>query len=111
MLLVATFLCLSAVVVDGDTLRCGNVEDANGRVRLARIDTPERGQPGFEEAGAALRAMIEGRTVTCELVDADPRKAGFQNRDHYGRPVARCRTDEGDLGERLIVAGLAVSWP
>lgn len=106
----ALFLCVSASVVDGDTLRCSNIEEANGRVRLARIDTPERGEPGFNEASAALAAMIDGRTVSCELVDADPGREGFQKRDRYGRPVARCWTDQGDLGDRLIADGLALPW-
>jgi endonuclease YncB( thermonuclease family) len=111
LLAAAAFVCLSASIVDGDTLRCANVEDANGRVRLARIDTPERGEAGFNEASAALAAMIAGREVTCELVDAEPGTAGFQRRDRYGRPVARCRTSEGDLGERMVQSNLAIRWP
>ena len=100
-----------AVAVDGDTLRCANVEGANGRVRLARIDAPERGEPGFEEASAALAQLIEGREVTCELVDADPRRTGFQSRDPFGRPVARCTADGVDLGTTLVTAGHATTWP
>ncbi|WJY24627.1 thermonuclease family protein [Alteriqipengyuania flavescens] len=109
--MLTVFFCLSAVVVDGDTLRCANVADANGRVRLARIDAPERGETGFAEAGDALAAMIAGRQVRCELVDADPRINGFQERDRFGRPVARCATDQGDLGERLLARGHARRWP
>ena len=105
------FLCLAAVAVDGDTLRCQNVADANGRVRLARIDTPERGEPGFDEATEALAQLIEGRDVTCELVDADPRVAGFQSRDRFGRPVARCSAGSVDLGTALLAADLAKPWP
>lgn len=105
------FACLMAVAVDGDTLRCANVEDANGRVRLARIDAPERGERGFEEASAALAQLIEGREVTCELVDADPRRTGFQSRDPFGRPVVRCSAGGIDLGATLIAAGHAKKWP
>ena len=105
------FLCMTATVVDGDTLRCANVEDANGRVRLARIDTPERGDEGFNEARAALAGMIASREVSSELADADPRRSGFQARDPFGRPVAFCRTNAGDLGERLVASGLARRWP
>jgi len=71
-----TFICAIASVVDGDTIRCANVEEQNGRVRLARINGPELRRPGGEEAKAALQAMITG-PVTCEHVDADPRKEGF----------------------------------
>lgn len=106
-----SFLCLAAVVVDGDTLRCQNVAEANGRVRLARVDTPERGEPGFDEATQALAQLIESKDVTCELVDADPRRAGFQSRDRFGRPVARCIAGGVDLGAAMIGRGLARRWP
>jgi endonuclease YncB( thermonuclease family) len=78
---------------------------------LARIDAPERGEPGFAEATAALAAMIAGREVRCELVDADPRRAGFQDRDKYGRPVARCRADGVDIGAAMVAKGKARKWP
>lgn len=106
------FLCVAAVAVDGDTLRCANLRDeANGRVRLARIDAPERGELGYEEATRALATMIEGRVVQCELVDADPRTHRFEERDGYGRPVARCAVDGRDLGQSLIEMSMAVAWP
>ncbi|MGE5822190.1 MAG: thermonuclease family protein, partial [Nitrososphaerota archaeon] len=42
-------------VVDGDTL------DINGtRIRLALVDTPERGQPGFDQAKAFVESMCLG---------------------------------------------------
>ena len=102
-----SFLCLAAVAVDGDTLRCQNVSEANGRVRLARIDTPERGEWGFDEATQALAQLIEGQDVTCELVDADPRIAGFQSRDRFGRPVARASDPAGCANPPLASARCA----
>ena len=110
-MLTGIFLCMAAEVVDGDTLRCANIEDANGRVRLARIDTPERGRPGFDEASRALEAMIAGRTVRCQHVDASPFEEGFQDRDRYGRIVARCFVDGVDLGEKQVRSGMATRWP
>lgn len=121
------FACLLAVAVDGDTLRCPEVESdgareavaalradldrVNHRVRLARIDAPERGERGFEEASRALALLIEGQAVICELVDADPRIAGFQKRDRYGRPVARCSVAGRDLGAAMVRMQLARRWP
>ncbi len=110
MTVVFAFLCLTATAVDGDTLRCANL-DQPGRVRLARIDAPERGKPGADEATAALRMMIKGKEVLCTLVDADPRRSGFQKTDRYGRPVARCEAGGIDLGTALIRRQLAVRWP
>lgn len=121
------FACLLAVAVDGDTLRCREMESdgprgdvaalradldrVNHRVRLARIDAPERGERGFEEASRALARLIEGQAVTCELVDADPRLPGYQRHDLYGRPVARCSADGVDLGATMLGWGLAQRWP
>lgn len=40
--------------VDGDTLHCQGV-----RVRLRGVDTPERDEPRYREAGRALQAMVD----------------------------------------------------
>ncbi len=107
---VFVFLCLSATAVDGDTLRCANL-DKPGLVRLARIDAPERGETGAREATAALALLIEGKEVNCTVVDADPRRTGFQPTDRFGRPVARCKAGSADLGAKLIRSGHAKPWP
>ncbi|WP_439569076.1 thermonuclease family protein [Sphingopyxis sp.] len=106
-----SFLCLAAVAVDGDTLRCSNITDAGGRVRIARIDAPEmRGGDGAA-AKTAMARLIAGRKVHCAAVDADPRVKGDQSRDGFGRIVARCRVGGQDLGAAMLVAGLADIWP
>jgi endonuclease YncB( thermonuclease family) len=115
------FLCAAAVAVDGDTLRCANVENAGGRVRLAAIDAPElpghcrkgrRCAPGDPyKARAYLASLIKGRAVQCEQVDASPDRKGFQAHDPYGRIVARCRSGDRDLGKAMISAGRAIHWP
>lgn len=106
-----TFLCAAALAVDGDTLRCANVAEANGRVRIARIDAPELHDAGGEAAKAALAAMIKGRTVRCAAIDADPGAKGVQARDRFGRIVARCQAGQRDLGKALLVGGHAAVWP
>ena len=105
------FACLAAIAIDGDTLKCRNVPEQGGRVRIARIDAPERSEPGAETATAALARRIEGRAVRCELVDADPRQRGFQARDRFGRRVARCEAGGVDLGRAMIEGGFAEVWP
>lgn len=111
-----TFLCVAAMAIDGDTLLCRDI----GRVRLARIDTPElhgcpprrHCAPG-DAKGARdnLARMIDGRAVRCTEVDADPRRRGYQARDRYGRSVARCSSGGRDLGEAQLRDGFAVRWP
>ena len=112
------FACALAVAVDGDTLRCRD----EGLVRLARIDAPERGQPGAAEATAALAAMIgtpvrqaqgERFVVLCRQVDAlSDTREGEPRRDRWGRIVARCRVGVRgqDLGGRLLRLGVAERW-
>ena len=108
---VLSFLCLAAVVVDGDTLRCANIADAGGRVRIARIDAPERSEPGGPAATAELARLIAGQRVSCTAIDADPRIAGYQPRDRFGRIVARCSAGGTNLGAAMIAGGHAGVWP
>lgn len=85
-----------ARVVDGDTL-----ETAGGdRVRLAGIDTPERGQCGYVEATRRLEAITKGRPVTLTAGSRD-------DRDRYGRLIRYVDVDGGDAGLELIEDGLA----
>lgn len=44
-------------VVDGDTLEIW-AGDRFEELRLLNIDTPERGEPGYEAATAALREIV-----------------------------------------------------
>lgn len=50
-------------VIDGDTFDAFPA----GRVRLADVNTPERGQPGYAEATEALRRLVEGKTVYLDV--------------------------------------------
>ena len=59
-------------VVDGDTIEISTGE----RVRFIAIDTPERGEPGFEESTAFVRDLIEGQTVWLEADGDDTDRFG-----------------------------------
>jgi len=52
-------------VVDGDTFDTS----ANGRVRLADVDSPESYEPGFDEATDALEGLIGNREVFLDIDD------------------------------------------
>jgi endonuclease YncB( thermonuclease family) len=106
-----TFLCLAAIAIDGDTLRCANIADANGRVRIARIDAPEAGEPGGPEATRRLAELIDGYQVRCTQVDAFPWTSRFETHDRYGRIVARCTAAGVDLGQAMLASGHAAKWP
>lgn len=61
-------------ITDGDTAT------TQYKIRLAEIDTPERGQPYGARAQEALSALIFGKEVTTRVQDVD----------RYGRHVAGC---------------------
>ena len=93
-----------ASVIDGDTL-----EIRGARVRVWGVDAPESRQQCWQ-AGAdvacgriaanRLDQYIDGRTVSCFE----------QDRDRYGRIVARCEVERADLGEWLVGEGLAIRY-
>ncbi|SIQ14423.1 Endonuclease YncB, thermonuclease family [Rhizobium sp. RU20A] len=95
----------AARVVDGDTLAFGE-----RRVRLLGIDAPERGQMCWRDtvprdcgraATAALTALIDGKTVTCDL----------EGEDRYRRALGRCFDAAGrDLNAVLVRSGMAVAF-
>ncbi len=63
-------------VIDGDTIECvieGKIES----VRLIGVNTPERGEPGYEEARDFMIVMCEGEEVRLEF--------DHRERDRWGR--------------------------
>lgn len=92
-------------VIDGDT-----VETADGEtVRLAGIDTPERGECGYKEAKSELERLVLDQPVT--LIPA-----GDDDRDKYDRLIRYVEFDKAkvdgvvftdDAGFILIEKGLA----
>ena len=88
-------------VVDGDTLdvygRAGRV-----RVRIYGIDTPERGERGYDSATAALRDLVAAGPIECH-----PRPGEVT----YGRIVATCIVAGQDLALALLrEPRLVISW-
>lgn len=82
--------CIISKVVDGDTVDvlCSG---SKTRVRLLRIDTPEREQPGYEEARDALARMLGSRPL--HLVFEEP---GVPSWGNYGRLLAYLITERGE---------------
>jgi micrococcal nuclease len=83
-------------VVDGDTIDVNDV-----RVRLALVNTPEKGEPGYSEAGEFTAGMCPvGSTA---LVDEDDLQTGGS----YGRMVAKVFCGGRNLNADLLEAGHA----
>lgn len=87
-------------VVDGDTVRT----DA-GTVRIIGIDTPERGECGYDAAADALRALLApGDEIELRLPD------GENDQDRYGRLIRSVISTGGvDVALHQIEQGLAVA--
>lgn len=87
-------------VVDGDT-----IETSEGTVRIIGIDTPERGECGYREAGDVIgRLLSPGDTV--DLVHP----TGVDDVDRYDRLLRYVATGDGtDVGLSVLKAGYAVA--
>ena len=83
-------------VVDGDTVHLDGKSH-----RLVLVNTPERGQPGFDEATDFVKERCGGRTVAYDLNDPQPS-------DRYGRQLSLVYCDGPlmpSINELLIEAG------
>lgn len=94
-----------ATSIDGDTLDVGGK-----RIRLYGIDAPElkqtcKNKDGSEwDCGGAAWAMLGvfagHETVTCRKTDTD----------RYGRVVAVCYSQFGDIGRKMVRGGYALAY-
>jgi endonuclease YncB( thermonuclease family) len=92
-------------VIDGDSLRRGAIE-----IRLAGIDAPEYRQSCSDtdgrdyacgkEAAAALRSLVDAKSVTCSSLETD----------RYGRSVARCNSGELIINGEMVRLGWAIAY-
>ena len=83
-------------ITDGDTLTL-LVDRSQIKVRLAEIDTPERGQPWGTRARQALADMVFRKQVNVEVTDID----------RYGRSIGRIWLGDRDINRELVAGGHA----
>ena len=83
-------------IVDGDTL------DINGiRIRLALVDTPERGQPGYDGAKHFVESLCLEKKGELD-VDSGQRRG-----DRYGREVGVVYCDGVNVNDKLMANKMA----
>ena len=80
-------------IADGDTLTL-LVDHRQLKIRLAEIDTPERGQPYGSRAKEALSQLAFGKRARVVAVD----------RDRYGRTVGRVYVGDTDVNAERDVS-------
>jgi micrococcal nuclease len=91
-------------VIDGDTIEVrwrGGTE----RVRLLRINTPERGRRGYDEATAALERLLEGADLALEF-----ERPGRPERDKYDRLLAYVRAGDQNANVEMVRLGWTRFW-
>ena len=91
-------------IVDGDTIDVSSV----GRIRLADIDTPEQGEPGYDAATNFISSLIYQKTVYIDVDDV-------YGTDDYGRIVAVVYVYHDadhlkNVNKALLNSGHAVIW-
>ena len=104
MLLFAQVACAAAdltgrvvAIGDGDTLTLLTARREQVRIRLADIDTPERGQPYANRARQALSDLAVGKAIRVAVRDTD----------RYGRTVGRVFAGAQDVNAEMVRRGAA----
>lgn len=86
-------------VVDGDTVDLlvdvGFHLTAVQRFRLLGVDTPERGEPGWSEATAALNRW---------LYESDELRVISRKSDSFGRWLGDVRREDGSTASDFLIA-------
>ena len=91
-------------VIDGDTitlLEKTPEQKRTCRIRLEGIDTPERGQNGYEGAKEYLEKLIWGETVTVK----------YSQHDRYGRILGEVWYGKVFVNEELVKRGSIKIFP
>jgi endonuclease YncB( thermonuclease family) len=94
---VADLSCKVVGVSDGDTITALCQSREQVKVRLAEIDAPEKAQPFGAKSKQSLSDLCFGKTA--QIVE--------QDRDRYGRTVARVRCAGIDANAEQVRRGFA----
>lgn len=85
-------------VLDGDTF---TLSGESRRIRVWGLDAPEWNRTGGSAATAAMRGLIAGKTLRCQVRDVD----------RYGRYVGQCFLPDGrDIAAEMIGMGVATEY-
>lgn len=93
-------------VIDGDTL------DIRGeRIRLFGIDSPELGQPWWDNKGEEHDAGLSARDALTSLIQGKRLSVKVLREDKYQRSLAIVKVDGRDVARSLVSQGWAFASP
>ena len=95
----ATYQAHAVHLRDGDSLIVSDGERQR-ELRIAEIDTPERGQPWGKRAMQALARLVEGKTLRVESIETD----------RYGREVSNVWVGDVCVACELVRYGHAWAY-
>ena len=84
-------------ISDGDTITIIDTSNSRYRIRLDRIDAPERRQPFGEKSKQYLSSLIFGKQVKIE----------YQKKDRYGRILGVVFCDNQEINLVMVQHGMA----
>lgn len=87
-------------ITDGDTLRVVDHKNIQHKIRLAEIDTPEKGQPYGQKAKGALSDLVFGKMVSVDVVTTDK----------YGRLVGHIYLNDLHINKEMVRLGAAWAY-
>lgn len=91
-------------VVDGDTVDClvdlGFKVYSKQRIRLANINTPERGQPGYKEAKVRLEQLVLDKEIVLTTT----------KQSKWGYFLGELVVNGFNANNMLLAEGLAVEY-
>jgi micrococcal nuclease len=103
------FLCVPCLAqfnvvkcYDGDSFEV--IEATTGKtlqVRLAYLDSPEEGQPFYNESKAYLEKLILNKLILLSI----------HNIDNYGRTIADIWVNEKWVNKEMIIKGMSFVYP
>jgi endonuclease YncB( thermonuclease family) len=95
----------TATITDADTIVIGGET-----IRLQGIDAPETGQICLDSRGGLWNCGIDARDRLIRHIGSRETSYATNGKDAFGRWLATCSTNEGDLDAWLVREGLGLAF-
>lgn len=95
-----SFQCRPVGIADGDTFTCLTENKTPVKLRMGRIDAPEKSQAYGQASRKMLSSLIWGKTVTVHPYQTD----------RYGRMLVSVTADGIDVNKKMVETGYAWAY-